>query len=236
MKKRHSHNFVDLKEKVFGRLTVLEEVGVVNYQPIWKCRCECGNFTMVSSGALKSGGTKSCGCLKRELLVKKNTKHGMTSGPKKHRLYIVWAGMLQRCFNKNELAYKNYGARGITVCDEWKSFEAFKDWAISNGYRNDLEIDRQNNNGNYEPSNCRWVTVSENQLNKRNNHRITINGITKTITEWSKISGISIHTIESRIRYGWKSSDLLKPVGLYEKNKQRDRDPKTGRYLSKTKG
>lgn len=116
------------------------------------------------------------------------------------RLYTIWVDMKDRCFNKNGKAYRNYGQRNITVCDEWKhNFRSFKQWALSNGYTDKLTIDRINNDGNYEPSNCRWVDNIVQQNNKRNNHYITYKGETKTLSQWSKIIGIPKDTLRRRI-------------------------------------
>ncbi len=157
-------------------------------------------------------------------------KHGLCI-EKKHPLYKRYYSMKERCYNLNSLAYKNYGGRGINICKEWlEDVMNFYNWAMANGYQEHLTLDRIDVNGNYEPSNCRWITDYEQRLNKRNNKLITINGQTKTITEWAKISNLNLHTIYSRIRYGWKDEDLLKnkTVG-YEYLKNRTRD-KLGRF------
>jgi hypothetical protein len=226
LSKRKPHNFIDLTGQTFGRLTVIKEDSVVKEKTMWLCQCLCGKITKVPTNNLRNGTSSSCGCLRKELLIKRIQKHGMAkaNSAHRHRLYKIWSGMKTRCHNKNEKAYKNYGGRGITVCDEWLKFEPFYEWATKNGYYDTLEIDRIDNNGNYEPSNCRWVTSRENQLNKRNNRLITINGVTKTITEWSELSGINLRSLETRLRLGWSGSDLLKPVGLYERNRLRKRD------------
>lgn len=126
------------------------------------------------------------------------------------KLYGVWQAMKRRCYLKTTADYKNYGGRGITVTQDWiKDFVPFRDWALSNGYKEGLEIDRTNNNGNYEPSNCKWVTHTVNGANKRNNKYATINGETKTITQWALFSGINRKTIVSRIHYGWEDERLL---------------------------
>jgi len=124
---------------------------------------------------------------------------------KKTRLYRIWTNMKSRCANPNVAAFKNYGGRGITVCAEWRdSFEAFQDWATSSGYRDDLTLDRVNNNGNYEPSNCQWEDRVAQGNNSRRNRLIEHNGETHTISEWSRITGLSRDTIRLRIdRRGW---------------------------------
>lgn len=132
-----------------------------------------------------------------------NYKHGY-AGKKRTRLYNTWLNMKQRCYNENVESFKYYGGAGITICDEWKNdFESFKEWALSNGYKNNLTIDRIDVHGNYEASNCRWITNSEQQMNKRNNHYISYHGVIKTLTEWSTELGLGIKTIERRLNNGW---------------------------------
>ena len=139
-------------------------------------------------------------------------KHGL----KHTRQYRIWLQMKNRCFNKNTSRYKDYGGRGITVCDEWRNdFKAFYDWSMSNGYSDDLTIDRINNDGDYEPNNCRWVTMKVQNRNSRNCHTLTYNGETHTVTEWAEKLGVSRHLISNRINaYGWSVEDALtKPKG-----------------------
>lgn len=123
--------------------------------------------------------------------------------------------MKTRCLNPNSKDYPNYGGRGIKVCPEWmESFEAFRDWAMANGYRDDLTLDREDVNGNYDPNNCKWSTRTEQANNKRNNHKVTANGVTHTIAEWEKITGIQNQTIHKRISRGWREEDaVLLPLG-----------------------
>ena len=211
---RVAHNKANLIGQQFGRLVVILEAGRNKHsQCLWKCTCACGGATISTTGNLRMGVVKSCGCLRKEQLVKRQTTHGMASSQKRHSLYIVWASMKSRCSNKNEIAYKNYGGRGITVCDEWMDFTPFMKWALANGYDDALEIDRKDNDGDYTPNNCRFVTRKRNQLNKRNNRLITIGSKTKPATVWAEIADINPQTLFSRLDYGWAGGDLLKPSG-----------------------
>lgn len=162
--------FLDMENKQFvlGKLTLLktfpiEKIGK-QYRKKAKYKCFCGNEFVANVHKVKSGHTKSCGCYHKDIFTKIVTKHGESNT----RLFRVWTAMLERCFNKNNDAYKNYGGRGITVCEEWKNdYIPFRDWALQNGYKKHLTIDRENNDGNYEPTNCRFVTYKVQSTNRR---------------------------------------------------------------------
>ena len=187
---------IDITGKKFGMLTVLRRLKEkVKGHTVWECLCDCGNKTIVPAYRLTSGNTKSCGCLHKLTLLERNTTHNMSY----ERLYIIWAGMNKRCKNPNCASYVRYGARGICVCDEWTSFEPFRDWAFANGYAEDLSIDRIDNNGNYCPENCRWVDKKTQCRNKGNNKLITFNGVTKPLSSWAEDLGMSIQTLASRL-------------------------------------
>lgn len=200
----------DLTGLRFGRLTVLKRADNVGKHTAWLCRCDCGNKKVVPAWNLVSGLTKSCGCFAIET-KRKNFEARETHGQSYTRLYTVWISMKQRCFYEKHKHYKRYGGRGIIVCDEWKNdFTAFRDWALSNGYADNLSIDRIDVDGNYCPENCRWATVEEQNNNTSTNHFLTYNGETKSIAEWSKVTDIPKSTISNRIKRGWTVEQTLK--------------------------
>jgi hypothetical protein len=192
---------IDLTGKRFGRLII---TGLSHFHQtrkrmtVWDCICDCGNKTKVARMELVRGDTVSCGCRRKEIFRTK--KHGLTE----HPLYQVWADMKTRCFCPTSFNYADYGGRGISVCNEWRSdFIVFYNWGINNGYKAGLQLDRYpNNDGNYEPNNCRWATSRQNRNNTRTTRRAEINGVTKTASEWAEETGININCISERIRSG----------------------------------
>ncbi len=167
-----AYNALKLEGQKFGKLTVVKQDGKDSSgHTMWLCQCDCGNKVTVVGSHLKNGNTKSCGCLSNEIREKANEERHQNKyyGDDEKRLRNIRDGMIKRCYKENSDSYKYYGGRGIIICDEWlHSFKTFYDWAIANGYQNNLTIDRINVNGNYEPSNCRWVTMLEQSKNKRN--------------------------------------------------------------------
>ena len=163
---------IDMTGRVIGRLLVIEECGRDSRgEALWRCRCECGNEVIVLGSNLRREHTTSCGCYHRERTGETFTTHGMS----KTRIYSVWRDMLVRAGvlkGASEREKRNYQDRGITVCDEWLVFENFRDWALSHGYKEGLQIDRVNNDAGYCPENCRWVTPKENTNNRRNTIRL----------------------------------------------------------------
>ena len=204
----------DITGRKFGRLVVLGLDHVTDSgRTYWLCECDCVDRTrvVVRRDGLVSGTTLSCGCLHREELTERLTKHGMS----RSRLYKIWQGMRDRCENKNNPRYDDYGGRYIDVCPEWGDFENFRDWAMSNGYSDDLSIDRENNNLGYSPENCRWADRITQQSNMRNNHYVTYADETKTLAEWSRCLNVRYSTLWYRINRG-----ELKDFERYFSNKE----------------
>lgn len=186
---------LNLLNKRFGKLVVLEECNKRDNfgNKVYKCLCDCGNITYVRGNSLRTGNNRSCGCLR-------GSNHGKTHT----RLYYVWCSIKQRCYNPNNNRYDDWGGRGVTMCEEWrKDFQAFYNWAINNGYDDNLTIDRIDNNKNYEPDNCRWVDRKTQNRNKRNNRNITIDNETHCLKEWCEILNLKYNTISMRLRRGW---------------------------------
>lgn len=205
----------DLTGQIFGRLTVIGlDESKRTRKTYWLCQCECGKIKSARSDSLLCGAIKSCGCMKKEqdkTNLTANHSHKQSGKP----LYNVWQSMKRRCYNNNDLHYHRYGGRGIIVCEEWKnSFEAFYKWAIANGYSEGLTIDRIDNNGNYEPSNCKWSTNKEQSNNRSTNIKITIGNATKTLTEWCEIFEVDYMTIRQRYnRYPDQTiEELFSPI------------------------
>lgn len=197
---------IDLTGKKYGRLTVVKRAGSQGKNTTWLCICDCGTECIVQSSNLKNQKNISCGCNRRQLASKKFKTHGMA----KTRLYREWRRMKERCLLQTKEGYERYGGRGITVCAEWsESFEAFRDWAMANGYRDDLTLDRKDNDGPYCPENCRWITNAEQQSNKSNNRFITFDGRTQTLSQWARETGIRKDTLRLRLKKGWSVERAL---------------------------
>ncbi len=184
----------DFTGERFGRLIVLSRAENKNHRVMWLCQCDCGNRTTVQANHLSDGSTLSC---------------GKCANARNSRLYkSVWNKLFQRCYNQNCHDYKNYGGRGIKVCDDWHSYLSFRNWAVANGYDEAAPygvctLDRIDVNGDYCPENCRFVDLTTQCRNKQYNHFVTYNGRTKTIAEWADISGISASALYNRFNRGW---------------------------------
>lgn len=204
---------IDLTGQRFGMLTVLERCGTSkDGQKVYLCRCDCGNLKEIRSGNLRGGHTNSCGCLASKATARRNRESAVHGGCGT-RLYGIWIDMRQRCSYEKSINWHLYGGRGISVCDEWnESFEPFRDWALSNGYADGLQLDRIDNDGNYEPDNCRWSTRAEQGNNRRTCVYVTIDGVTKSVTEWCSETGVNRMVAYARIRRGWVPAEAVTTV------------------------
>lgn len=199
----------DLTGQRFGKLYVKRFAGVHttpngSRRTMWECVCDCGNTAIISTSSIRHQKTISCGCVR----VERVTSHGLSHT----RLYQTWADMKSRCYNPNNNGYHRYGGRGIKVCDEWQTFPPFAEWALNNGYDPSLTIERINNDGNYEPSNCCWATQSQQASNKSTTHQVTIGGETHCLTHWARIAGLTKAAVLYRYRAGKRGEDLLAPL------------------------
>lgn len=195
---------LDLTGNRYGRLVAIEEAARKGKKRRWRCICDCGNETVVFQNDLRLNKTTSCGCYHKEVISDLMHKHG--GKKQKERLYTIWNNMKNRCRNPNDHSYEWYGGKGICVCNEWKKYEFFRDWALENGYEENLTIDRIDSEKDYSPKNCRWITASENS--KRVKHpkterRICVNGESKTESAWAKLIGVSQAAISGWVcKYG----------------------------------
>jgi hypothetical protein len=203
----------DLAGNKYGRLTVISFFTKKHRINYWNCQCECGKLVVVSMYKLLSGHTKSCGCLAKE--NNQNLIHGLS----KTRLYNTWKNMISRCENRKDKHYNNYGGRGIRVCKEWHDVTVFCNWATKNGYKENLTIDRISNNGNYEPSNCQWITIKEQESNRLDNKFIEYQGERLTYTEWSRRLGGSDSLVHNRIKNGLDEiSAITTPIKKFKRD------------------
>lgn len=203
MKKIKNH-----KNEIYGRLTVLEFIERKNNKSYWKCKCNCGNEIIIPITYLTTGDTKSCGCLRKEIsrnkcLSKKKIKN--------KRIYTIWIDMKRRCYNEKRNNYKYYGGKGIKICDEWlNDFMIFYNWAINNGYEDNLTIDRIDFNKNYEPNNCRWVNRFFQNNNMSANHKIIYKGKTyNSMSSFCRDKKINYDKFRQKIRQGYEIEDAL---------------------------
>lgn len=200
----------------FGKLTVVQRIGSTKFgEVIWECVCDCGNFRNVNASKLRSGQTINCRVCARKERIIKITTHGKTNT----RLYNIYRNMKARCYKSGERSYKDYGARGIKVCEEWlDDFQVFYDWAMSNGYDENLTIDRINSNGNYEPNNCRWADTKTQNRNSRRCYHKTEDG--QLWIDIAKKNGIKDSVYWIRVRRGWSRYDAAtKPQRSYKQKR-----------------
>lgn len=220
-------NYSDSKwlGKKFNSLTVIGFEKGVRYDGKyykqynrWICECDCGNKKSVLPNKVIRGTTKTCGCGKPKRLIKYNIEHNTKHGGRKEYLYSIWHGIKARCYNSNSKDYKNYGARGITMCDEWKDdYAAFREWSTNHGYSKELTIDRIDVNGNYEPDNCRWVDNIVQARNQRRSVKFLYNGKERCLAEISEMTGILYQTLYGRLfRHHWTFEEAIQ--GFRNKN------------------
>lgn len=218
--RRGGRKSIDETGKRYGRLVVVRRVPAESIGAHWLCQCDCGETVVVKGGNLRTGDIQSCGCWNSEVSSARALARNTTHGYSHHQLYEVWHGMKRRCCDPNQVWYENYGGRGISVCDEWANdAKAFVEWALENGYEDGLSIDRIDNNGNYEPCNCRFVTNRENQNNKRTNVCVRAFGETKTIAEWSRDDRckVSQAALRQRLRrMGWDPEEAITTRGRWD--------------------
>lgn len=202
---------IDLTGMRFGKLVAVsqaESTYNANNKPMrrWLCKCDCGNTIVTSRQNLRKGDTKSCGCYKLQSTKERMTTHGES----KSILYKRWKAMRKRCQNPNNSDYPHYGGRGIKVCDEWQDYLKFKEWALSHGYSDDLSIDRIDVDGDYEPSNCRFITMQEQCNNRSNNISIEYGEEKYTLSELSKLCDIQYGTLYERVKRGLSVEEIVR--------------------------
>ena len=203
-------NVEDITGRKFGRLTAIgfSHIGPrPGYARMWWFQCECGVHVIRNVRHTPA----SCGCLRREVSVERaaaKATHGMSQS----RLYRTWINLNDRCYNPKNASYKSYGSRGIAVCEEWReNFEPFCDWALANGYQDNLQIDRGKNHLGYSPTNCRWVTCRVNQNNRRSNKTFPFQGKTRTVSEIARLIGVPPFLVASRLRKGYSIEEAAVP-------------------------
>lgn len=208
-------NRIDLTGQRFGRLVVLSQFPTEKGEALkWECVCDCGNSVVVTGSALRYGTTRSCGCLRAEHEAPKEDAYH------RQRLYGVWAGMMQRCFYEKHKEYHIYGGRGITVCNEWKDYAVFRDWAYANGYDENHDtkscsLDRIDVNGNYCPDNCRWVDMKTQSRNTRRNFLVKYKGELRPASEVAEREGVKAHTLIKRLKSGYSLEEALSHTRIY---------------------
>lgn len=197
----------DIKGQVFGRLTVLERDSFVNGKTRWLCGCKCGKQVSVIGQLLRNGRTKSCGCLRSDRAAETARKHGGYVGRKPTRTMRVWKNMIQRTCNPNCPMYSRYGGAGISVCESWQTFEGFI--ADMGEAPNGLTLERIDNGKGYGPNNCKWATYAEQNRNKANSKKLTLNGRTQVAADWIAELGLTHDQVYKRIRRGWSDEEVL---------------------------
>ena len=228
-----AHNFKDISGNKYERLTVIEFAGVgKENRAMWRCKCDCGNEVVVSGKSLRSGNTRSCGCLVNEHARENNDRYVKKHGKTDTRLFKVWVSMKNRCKNPNATNYADYGGRGITIWDEWdNNFEEFFDWALSQGYdpaakRGQCTIDRIDNSMGYSPDNCRFANAAEQANNRRSTRHVTYNGIRKNLSEWARHYGRDVSIFQ-----GMSDDEIVARIKKYEAYKREHNTPMLPRRI-----
>lgn len=198
---------IDLCGKKFNKLLVIEFVCRKNKHSYFKCKCDCGNESTVTSNNLRRNHTTSCGCdSSRNNIGQRSITHGL----RKHPIYISWCAMINRCYWAGHNRSTHYMGKGIVICKEWRDdFMSFYDWSINNGWEHGLSIDRINNDGNYSPENCRWVTNKAQSRNRSTNLVLKIDGVSKIAIEWAEQVGVRPGTIYRRKKIGWSDKECV---------------------------
>lgn len=204
---------VDRSGQVFGRLTLLNRVTTGDGRSRYLCKCSCGAEKIILASSIVGGKTKSCGCFRAESTSNNMRSHGYSG----RRLYKIWTGMRSRCHNPSVHAYKDYGGRGISICDQWADFKHFKQWADKNGYRDDLTIERIDVNGNYEPSNCCWIKREFQSRNTRTTTYYTLSGDKRPLIEWCELFGVDVNRAHKRL---YANQEPFKLSEIYTKLKE----------------
>lgn len=210
--------FIDITGNTYNQLTVIKEVLPRTKPTKWVCQCSCGNIKEVIGASLKNGSTKSCGCLHIETNKKQFTKHGDYSD----KLYLVYRAIIQRCTNPNHSAFNYYGGRGISISHEWNEYPAFKEWALTHGYKNGLSLDRQDNNKGYSPSNCCWVNSVQQSRNRRamqgySSEYIGVSWDAKR-NKWTACIGINSKTVSLGRFLSEKDAAIARDTYIIENN------------------
>lgn len=208
---------IDMVGKRFGRLVIIKEADYyIRNRPAWVCRCDCGSIATLPGAAVRFGNTRSCGCLHDEIRRSLTYKHGGRRRDRQHPLYNTWQHMRQRCHDPKSPSYQWYGAKGITVCDRWMSFECFLEDMEESFFehvqeygKSNTSLDRKENDKGYSPDNCRWATWTEQSNNTSNNINLTFNGKTQSVAKWSRELNINYQTLIMRVTRGWDVARVL---------------------------
>jgi hypothetical protein len=202
MNNQNAGKLKDINGIKYGRLTVIRrsQSNSKTGNAMWICECDCGNIVTVIGSKLRSGYTKSCGCLRIS---------NIAQGHSRERIYVTWKGMHQRCCNPDHDKYKWYGEKGITICDEWHDFIVFREWAFKNGYTDNLTIDRINPDDNYNSNNCQWVDMKYQANNRTNNRIIEYEGKEYSVAQFADMLTVPYHTVRNQMRLGWSIEKIV---------------------------